>query len=65
MNFEAHPNALQLLFGEPDVIEVGIVRLDFILKADEGEIYDGFSESYSNDVEQYFSTQITPGSGGL
>lgn len=62
MNLNGNQEAFQWVFGDPDVDEIGIVRLDFILETDAEEMYNGFSNIYSGDVNEYYSAQLTPGS---
>lgn len=63
MNLDSNlQNSIQAVFGDPDLAGAALVRLDFILEEDEDEMHDGFSQIYSEDVEEYYSGTIGPGS---
>lgn len=62
MNLNANQETFQRVFGDPDVDEIGIVRLDFIFETDVEEMYNGFSNIYSGDVDEYYSSQLTASS---
>lgn len=62
MNLDSNQEAFQFVFDDPKVDGIGIVRLDFILESDEVEMYNGFSNIYSGEVDEYYSSQLIAGS---
>jgi len=48
-------NGIELVFGDPALAGAAVVRFDFILEENEEQMYEGFSEIYSDEIEEYYT----------